>query len=290
MTLKRVAATVVMIAAFSGLPPSRIAAQQPARPATAAEPERPQTPPQDRQSAEAMRERFRELLSDYPPSLGQVLRLDPTLLSNQNYLAPYPSLAAYLVQHPEVAHNPSFFLGDPRFGYTDSRRQTIDAIQESLAALAVFLFFMTALAIATHVGRSILEHRRWMHATRIQTDAHTKLVDRLASNEDLLSYVQSPAGQRFLNATPIAIDNEPRFGLTGAPIGRILTSIQVGIVAAFGGVGLVIAKQRVVEEVAQPLHVIAVLAIALGIGFVLSALLSYGLSKRMGLIEPARHA
>ena len=37
---------------------------------------------------------------------------------------------------------------------------------------------------------------------KIQTDAHTKIVDRLASNEDLLAYMQSPAGQRFLTSSP----------------------------------------------------------------------------------------
>jgi hypothetical protein len=171
----------------------------------------------------------------------------------------------------------------------DSRRRTIDAIEESLAGLGVFLFFMTALGMATHIGRSILEHRRWMHATRIQTEAHTKLVDRLSANEELLAYVQSAAGQRFLSAAPVAIDSE-RAGAGSAPIGRILTSVQAGVVAVFGGAGLWIAKHQVIEEVAQPLHVISILAIALGAGFVLSGLLSYGLSRQLGLLKPSAHA
>lgn len=286
MNLRTGAATAIMAAALSGLPPSRLAAAQPRESAAP----RQTTPdlPADRLSAEATRERFLDLMRDYPPSLAQVLRLDPSLLSNAAYLEPYPGLAAYLAQHPEVAHNPVYFLGEARFGQSDIQRDKIQAIEESLAGLAFFLFFMGALAVLTHMARSILEHRRWLHATKIQTDAHTKLVDRLASNEDLLAYVQSPAGQRFLSVAPMAVDaGNARQTSVGAPVGRILASVQLGVVVACGGAGLWIAKSRVIEEVAQPLHVIAILAVALGAGFVLSALLSYGLSRQMGLLKPS---
>ena len=207
------------------------------------------------------RGRLEELLAEQPPSLVQVLRLDPMLLTNTAHLAPYPDLAAFLAQHPEIAVNPRFYVGDARAsGPEYSRTQTINAIEEMGAGIGVFLFFMTALGVVTHVGRSILEHRRWLQATKVQTDAHAKLVDRLASNEDLMAYVQSPAGQRFLSAT-LAVGDETR--APAAPIGRILTSTQIGVVGAFAGLGLWVAKGNVIEDVAQPLQVIATLAIAL---------------------------
>src|SRR5207247_9933686 len=56
------------------------------------------------------RERFKELLQRNPPQLGVVLKLDPTLFSNQQYLANYPAFAAFVAEHPEVAHNPDFYL------------------------------------------------------------------------------------------------------------------------------------------------------------------------------------
>jgi hypothetical protein len=288
MKPRTIAATLLMTAALSGLPPARLAAHTQATAAGGTTAERESAA--DRDNAQVTRQQVRELLNEYPPSLAQVLRLDPSLMTNPAYLAPYPRLATYIGQHPEVMRNPSFFLGDPRFGIENGRRDTIRAVEDAMTGLAFFVFFMTALAMLTHVGRSILEHRRWLLATKIQTDAHTKLVDRLTSNEDLLAYVQSPTGQRFFNATPIAIDPEPRFANIGAPVGRILASVQIGIVAAFAGAGLWIAKNRVIEEVAQPLHVIAILAIALGIGFVFAALVSYGLSKQMGLLKPSTHA
>jgi hypothetical protein len=100
-----------------------------------------------------------------------------------------------------------------------------------------------------------------------------------------MAYVQSPAGQRFLSATPLVVDGDAR--APGAPLGRILSSLQIGVVGAFAGAGLWIAKSNVIEEVAQPLQVIATLATALGLGFVVSAAVSFLLSRQLGLIRPS---
>src|SRR5881394_122824 len=80
------------------------------RPAEAAPSAQPAV---DERTARDTRERLREIFEQYPPSVAQVLRLDPSLLTKPDYLAPYPTLASYLAQHPEVAHNPVFFLGGP---------------------------------------------------------------------------------------------------------------------------------------------------------------------------------
>ena len=56
------------------------------------------------------REQFRELLRRTPPEVGMVLKLDPTLFNNQQYLATYPALASFVAQHSEVIHNPNFYL------------------------------------------------------------------------------------------------------------------------------------------------------------------------------------
>src|SRR5665213_2945891 len=60
--------------------------------------------------AERTRERLRTNFRQYPPSLADVLRLDPSLLTNDAYLAPYPELAMFIKQHPNIPHNPGFFV------------------------------------------------------------------------------------------------------------------------------------------------------------------------------------
>ena len=144
--------------------------------------------------------------------------------------------------------------------------------------------FATVVGFLAWLCRSLLNYRYWLRASKVQIDAHAKLVDRLTSNEDLLTYVQSPAGQRYLTSAPVSVHFTPR--TVGAPVGRILWSVQAGIVLALAGVGLWVAKGTVIEEAAQVLQVIAILAIAIGVGFVLSAFISYLLSQRLGLLDP----
>src|SRR5580765_5951809 len=67
--------------------------------------------PVDERSARDIRQRLNEILREYPPSLAQVLRLDPSLMTREDYLAPYPALAAFIAQHPEITRDPAFYLG-----------------------------------------------------------------------------------------------------------------------------------------------------------------------------------
>src|SRR5215475_11576050 len=77
---------------------------RPARAQRGAEASRP-APAYDANAPETQ-QRLQQLLQQYPPSLSRVVSLDPTLLTNESYLATYPALAQFLSQHPEIAHNP----------------------------------------------------------------------------------------------------------------------------------------------------------------------------------------
>ncbi len=70
-----------------------------------------------------------DMLNQYPPSVREVLRIDPTLLYRPDYLATYPVLAAFLEQHPEIAHNPGFFLGEWR-APEEQTHQPVEAFRE----------------------------------------------------------------------------------------------------------------------------------------------------------------
>jgi hypothetical protein len=240
----------------------------------------------DRRSAEETRDRLRKVVEQYSPSLFEVFRHDPTLLRNEQYLASYPGLAAFLQQHPEIGHNPGFFVGQPHWERNrDPRTAGVDLWRHMFEALAIFGGFGMAASVLIWLIKTLVDYRRWLRLTRIQTEAHTKLLDRLTSNEDLMAYIQSPSGRRFLESAPIALDaSTPR--AVSAPVSRILLSIQMGVVLACGGVGFLYASGRVIEEVAPGLLTIGILAIAFGVGFFVSAILAYGLSERLGLLAP----
>jgi hypothetical protein len=258
-----------------------------ARPAPPAQAPPAAAPPIDERSARDTQQRLQELLRDYPPSLGRVLQLDPTLLANQDYLAPYPALATFIGQHPDIVHHAAFYLGQPNYGGDeDARSRTVRVFGEVMGAAFVLCGFIAFFTTVGWLGRLIVDYRRWLRATKTQTDVHAKLFDRLTSNEELLAYIQTPSGQRFLQSAPVPLDAGPR--AIGAPISRILWSVQAGIVLAVVGVGLWFAKSNAIEELTGPLNIVAILIVALGVGFAISAGVAYAISERLGLMEPPK--
>jgi hypothetical protein len=237
-------------------------------------------------NATVTRERLEQLLRQYPPAVGEVLQRDPSLLNRPDYLSPYPALTAFLAEHPEVARNPRFFLGAFEVQPRDPQHFAEEMIESVFAALAAAAAVVAFIGLLVWLIRAVIDHRRWLRLSRVQTEVHTKLMDRLATTEDLLAYIQSPAGRRFLESAPIALDGEPR--RASAPFGAILWSLQAGIVLVALGLGLLFAQRSVLQEIADGFYILGVLAIALGIGFAGSAVAAYLISTRFGLMPASK--
>jgi hypothetical protein len=242
----------------------------------------------DNTDAGELRARLNEVLANYSPSLGQVLSLDPSLLGNADYLAPYPALAQFLGQHPEVARDPGYFLADVQMPSARWERSAAEREQEywreTLAAVMIFIGFLSLAAVLVWLIRTLLDYRRWLRQSKIQADAHTKLLDRFAASEELLAYIGSEAGGRFLSSSSMAVDTaDPA---SPAPVRRILWAVQAGCVLVAAGAGL-LGISRLVEAVSQPMLALGILAIAVGAGFILAAGVSYVVSRRLGLMAPA---
>jgi hypothetical protein len=247
----------------------------------------------DQRRADEVRDELRRTLEQYPPTLGRILRLDPALMTNAGYMAPYPGLAAFFVEHPEVARHPDYFLNfigengwsEPRTIDDEMRQQGMNMqrqLMENLTIAAVIATFATGIL---WLVRMFISHRRWIRATRLQSELNNRLLERMGSNEQLLAYLQSQAGQQLM-AMPVVV--EPASPATAAPYSRILWAIQAGIVLMSGGVGFLVIRRYVLAEAGQALLTIGVLAIAVGIGFALASVASYLLSQRFGLLETAR--
>ena len=65
-------------------------------------------------------------------------------------------------------------------------------------------------SVLVWVIRTVVDHRRWLRQSRVQVEVHSKILDRMASNEDLLAYAKTPAGSRFLESGPIDLGSAPR--------------------------------------------------------------------------------
>ncbi len=164
-----------------------------------------------------------------------------------------------------------------------SQPQSVRALEGVVWAFMIPLGFITGIGGLVYLGRAIVEHRRWLYATKLQADAQTKILDRLSAAEDLLSYLQSPVAQRLIASEPPRATAGPSIA---APIARVLWSAQTGIVLALAGIGLWIGANRAFDELAAALRIVASVAVAVGVGFVVSAAVSIALSRRLGLLQP----
>src|SRR6476646_6224925 len=99
----------------------------------------PQTDSPD-PKAQQVRDQLVNVLQQYPPTLGTILRADPSLMNDQ-YLAQYPAVIAFLNQHPEVRRSPAFYLENFRSGYEgyyyDARSRSWDNLMEMFGVFII---------------------------------------------------------------------------------------------------------------------------------------------------------
>ncbi len=109
---------------------------------------------------------------------------------------------------------------------------------------------------------------------KLQAEVQTRLLDRFGSSQDLLAYAQTEAGRHFLDS--LSVERSSAYG-------RIIGAIQTGIILLFFGLALFLLRNRVYAW--EVFLVFGTLMIALGVGFALSGIVSYYLSKHFGLLK-----
>jgi hypothetical protein len=125
--------------------------------------------------------------------------------------------------------------------------------------------------ISTNIRRS--------HAARGVAQLHSKLLDKCAASQDLVAYLESETGRKFLDSASTESAN---------PSGRILNAIQAGAIVLFIGIAELIVRMTVLNtDEDHFLLVSGAIALAVGIGFLISAATSFVLCKSWGLLHPA---
>ena len=235
----------------------------------------------DRQNAYQTQQDLWTVMRQYPPAVGEILQRDPSLLGKPDYMAAYPALGAFIESHPDISRNPGFYFGSYQFRERTAREDAVEMIQVILGGMAGGVVLLSILSVFVWLIRTIVDHRRWLRTSKVQVEMHGKLLDRLTTNEDLLAYAQSPAGSRFLESTPIALDAETR---ASAPVSRIIWSMQAGIVLMALGGGLLFVQRDAIDEVRQALYVIQAIVGSVGAGLLVSAVAAYVVSGRLGIL------
>ena len=112
---------------------------------------------------------------------------------------------------------------------------------------------------------------------------HSKLIDRFGNNQELLTYMGTEAGKRFLEAAPIPVDFKHDQQQMPNAVARVLTPLQIGVVLTLLGIGLLLLRHGI-SDLATPLLLFGVVVLMPGLGFILSAGITWVLAGRLGLM------
>lgn len=220
---------------------------------------------------------------DAHPEIQNDVLSEPQRVNDPNYVHDRPELQAFLESHPQVKADPRSFISPANWRILNRRSDT----EELFGWLVPFAVFVVCLLAVIWVLRYVLENRRWNKTFKVHEEVHSKLIEKFASGQELTAYMESEAGRRLLEWTPPAFDTPSR-GLSAAA-SRIVWSIQAGLILGLAGVGLLLIRDRMPDAV-EPLLVFGTLGLTIGAGFILSAFVSYGLSKQLGLLSGTRQA
>jgi hypothetical protein len=237
------------------------------------------------------------------PTLTTVVARDPSLLANQDYVSRNnPQLAQFLTDHPEIGLNPDFYLfthlrtdgGPPdealeRAVWPEISRQPSEhyIADRLMGDVTPFLVFVCISSALLWLVRLFLENRRWHRIFKLQSDVHGKLIERFGTSQELATYMESEAGKRFLEAAPIPVNFEQDQRVPSA-VARVLTPLQIGVVLALLGIGFLSLRKAHVD-LDIPMLVIGTMILMPGIGFILSAGISWLLAGRLGMMPPNRN-
>ena len=123
--------------------------------------------------------------------------------------------------------------------------------------------------------------RRW-HQQRTLGQSQVKLLDKIGSVDELGAFLNTEGGTRFLKS--LALEGASQ---GGGPQLRILRAVQGGAVLLTLGVGLFLYGALHASLSASSRNAVdltATIFLTIGLGLLVSAGISYRLSRRMGLI------
>jgi hypothetical protein len=281
---------------FAGIAAAQTRPAAPAQPAIQSQ--RAEAQVSDRDFAATQAELIKLLRMS--PTLTTVVEHDPSLLANQEYVSHNnPQLAQFIAAHPEIARNPDFYLFThvrrddgspdealeravwPEFNQprTHDPMESLQNILEPFMALLAFACFLGALI---WIIRQILENRRWNKMFKLQSDVHGRLIDKFSTSQELSAYMGTDAGKRFLEAAPISAGMAPEQRMPNA-IARVLTPLQIGIVLVLLGAGLFMLRHAS-PYTELPMLIFGTVVLMPGLGFIISAAVTWVLAARLGLM------
>ena len=150
----------------------------------------------------------------------------------------------------------------------------MDVIGPMVAVVAMLL-------AATVIWRSQLQSRLQRDLARQQAETQRQLLERFESPQALADYLGSEAGKKLMEVPSLE---------KATVVERVLSSVRAGILLIAIGAAFYMVRGYVVGDSYNVFSVLGGLALALGGGSIVSAVVTFVLSKKWGLLNGASAA
>ncbi len=112
---------------------------------------------------------------------------------------------------------------------------------------------------------------------RLKSDFHHKLMDKFGNVKDLNEFLQTKTGTGFMQS--LTINGQ---GLKE----KLMSTVSTGIIVGFLGIGVIVfGSMTGTSENTIYFFASGIALFVLGIGFLVSALVSYRLSRKWGILK-----
>jgi len=133
----------------------------------------------------------------------------------------------------------------------------------------VLLAVLATVGWVFYLAADTIKRQRRMKA---QAELHGRLLDKFGSAREVVEFLQTPGGARLVDG--FSTDREE-------PASGVLRSTHRGIILVIVAIGC-LGLTMVYGRDNNPLLVIGVILLCLGVGFLLSAAISHRLSRTLG--------
>jgi hypothetical protein len=145
--------------------------------------------------------------------------------------------------------------------------------------IAPMMVLVVGALVVGSIFRASFVNRRLRENARAFADLQSRLIDKFGDAGEVVRYLESDAGKRLLAGAENG---------RGAAHVRVLDSLQIGIVTALGGVGMMIGGNVSEYKVGEVLDMFGMIALLVGLGFVAASLVSAAMLRRWGLLPGAK--
>jgi hypothetical protein len=115
--------------------------------------------------------------------------------------------------------------------------------------------------------------------TRTRAEIYHRLIDKFGTAPEFIAFLESDAGMKFIEENTVQ---------TSVPLTKILASIQRGIILGLLGAGLLVLGNIFGGSLGGDLYIVltvsGTIGMMIGLGFLISAGISYKLCKVWGIL------